>query len=290
MTLPDYIEFFRRDSGTAVSAIYVESIQEGRRFAETVQKHCLEKPLVVFRGGTTNAGKRAASSHTGAIASDQRLLQTVLRVNGAIVARDLEELFDFAMAFDSLPLPKGSNVGIISAGGGYGVLSSDAAESFNLKVQDLSKETLEIIDEVLPPYWSRGNPVDTVGTFRVDVNRTIVEALMKQENIDCIWLLGLGSYSFLASTFTESPLLDEKTQSQTMIVQEMEVEVVKDLLSMIKKYNKPVYVTSLLHGSISPPIKILEDEGIPIFRDPGRMASCTRLLLHYSNFLAENSS
>ena len=184
------LEYFGKDPHTKVILLYLEGIDYGERFYEIASWVSKQKPIIVLKVGQTEAGQKAASSHSGAVATSYRVFQAMARQAGIIEARTTEELIDLARCFGVLPLPKGKRVGIMTLGGGWGVVTTDLCAREGLELPELSPQTLERIDRVLPKFWSRGNPVDMVGTVHRRAHFEIVQALAEEQNFDIIISLG----------------------------------------------------------------------------------------------------
>lgn len=133
--LADYLEFFARDPETKVVVSFMEGVRDGRRFMEAARKVTEKKPLICLKGGRTEAGAMAARSHTASIAGSLQVFKAAARQVGITLASDCEELADLAVAFSLSPLPEGRKVGIVTGGGGWGVLTADACEEQGLEVE-----------------------------------------------------------------------------------------------------------------------------------------------------------
>jgi len=198
------LEFFGNDPMTRVILLYLEGIDYGERFFEVASSVSRVKPVVALKVGVTEAGIKAAMSHSGAVATSYRVYQAMARQAGIIEAQNTEELIDLARCFGNLPLPKGKRVGIMTLGGGWGVVTTDLCAREGLETPELSRESLERIDGLLPKFWSRGNPVDMVGTVQRRTHFEILEALSKDPNFDIIISLGsligvkIGRTNFLS--------------------------------------------------------------------------------------------
>ena len=191
--ISDYIKFFAEDPHTSVSLAYVESVADGSRFMETVRRHTESKPLVLIKGGRTAAGQQAASSHTGAMATNFAAFESRATQCGAIVVDEPESAFDTAAAFASLPLPAGPRLGILTTVGGWGVVTSDVVHSLrHLQLASLSDELLQKLDQFMPARWSRSNPLDCAGGETRDTVTTAIETLCSSGEVDVVLLLGLG--------------------------------------------------------------------------------------------------
>jgi len=159
----DFLEYLAQDDETKVITAYIEGLREGKRFFKLAREITKKKPIVVVKVGKTGAGVRAARSHTSAVAGSDLVYEAMFKQAGVIRVDEVEELFDVASALLRLSLPKGNKVGILTYGGGFGCVASDACEKAGLDVAPLSPQTIERLNEVLPERWPHANPVDTVG-------------------------------------------------------------------------------------------------------------------------------
>ncbi len=184
------LEYFGKDPLTKVILLYIEGIDYGERFYEVASRVSKYKPIIALKVGQTEAGARAAASHSGAVASSYKVYQAMAKQAGIIEAQNTEELIDLARCFGNLPLPKGKRVGIMTLGGGWGVVTTDLCAREELELPSLSPETFERIDQLLPKFWSRSNPVDMVGTVHRRVHFEVVDALARDPNFDIIITLG----------------------------------------------------------------------------------------------------
>src|SRR5262247_4315978 len=159
----DLLTFFEQDDNTHIIAQHCEDLKDGRAFAEAAKRVSKKKPVVVLKAGRTSAGARAASSHTGALAGNDKIYEDVFRQSGVIRARSLRDLLEFARAIPVLPTPKGENVVIITGAGGSGVLLSDACVENGLSLMDIPPDLDEAFRKFIPPFGAAGNPVDITG-------------------------------------------------------------------------------------------------------------------------------
>jgi acetyl coenzyme A synthetase (ADP forming)-like protein len=159
----DLLIFFEQDPNTKVIAQHCEDLKDGRAFAEVARRVSKKKPVIVLKAGRTSAGAKAASSHTGALAGNDKIYEDVFRQSGVIRARSLRELLDFARGVPVLPTPKGENVVIITGAGGSGVLLSDACVDNNLKLMPMPDDLDAAFRKFIPPFGAAGNPVDITG-------------------------------------------------------------------------------------------------------------------------------
>jgi acetyltransferase len=191
----DYLEYFAADPATDVGIAYLEDVRDGRALYDTLRCVTRELPVVLVRGGTTRAGQHAAVSHTGALASDERVFAGMCRQAGVNVAATVEEAFDTAATFATQPLPRGPNVAVLTTAGGWGVLSADAITRSELALAALPADLLAQIDALLPPRWSRGNPVDLAGSETRDTIPDVLGLLTAHPAVDAVLFLGSGVQS-----------------------------------------------------------------------------------------------
>ncbi|HZO94667.1 MAG TPA: acetate--CoA ligase family protein [Candidatus Baltobacteraceae bacterium] len=159
----DLLTFFEQDDATQAIAMHMEDLKDGRSFAEVAKRVSKKKPVIVLKAGRTALGARAASSHTGALAGNDKVYDDVLRQAGVIRARGLNEMLQFARAVPILPTPKGENVVIITGAGGSGVLLSDSCVDAGLSLMKFEPDLDEAFKKFIPPFGASGNPVDITG-------------------------------------------------------------------------------------------------------------------------------
>jgi acetyl coenzyme A synthetase (ADP forming)-like protein len=159
----DLLAFFEQDDPTQVIAQHCEDLKDGRAFAEAARRVSKKKPVIVLKAGRTSAGAKAASSHTGALAGNDKIYEDVFKQSGVIRARSLRQLLEFARGVPVLPTPKGENVVIITGAGGSGVLLSDAVVDNGLSLMAIPQDLDAAFRKFIPPFGAAGNPVDITG-------------------------------------------------------------------------------------------------------------------------------
>ncbi len=159
----DLLTFFEQDDETQIIAQHCEDLKDGRAFAEVAKRVTAKKPVIVLKAGRTQAGARAASSHTGALAGNDKIYEDVLKQVGVIRARSLRDMLEFARGLPLLPTPKGENVVIITGAGGSGVLLSDACVDNGLNLMAMPPDLDAAFRKFIPPFGAAGNPVDITG-------------------------------------------------------------------------------------------------------------------------------
>ncbi len=159
----DLLIFFEQDPNTKVIAMHLEDLKDGRSFAEVARRVSKKKPVIVLKAGRTAAGAKAASSHTGALAGNDKIYDDVFKQNGVIRAYSLRDMLDFSRGVPILPTPKGENVVIITGAGGSGVLLSDACVQNGLRLMPMPDDLDKAFRKFIPPFGAAGNPVDITG-------------------------------------------------------------------------------------------------------------------------------
>ena len=159
----DLLTFFEQDENTQIIAQHCEDLKDGRAFAEVAKRVSKKKPIVVLKAGRTSAGAKAASSHTGALAGNDKIYEDVFNQSGVIRARSLRDMLEFARGIPILPTPKGENVVIITGAGGSGVLLSDACIDNKLSLMTIPPDLDAAFRKFIPPFGAAGNPVDITG-------------------------------------------------------------------------------------------------------------------------------
>ncbi len=162
----ELIEYFRRDSETQIISMYIEGVEDGREFFRVLKNAASEKPVIVYKGGLSDAGHRAVASHTASLGGNRIIWESVIRQCNAVQVRDLWELVHTSLAFSLLPRRVYKNVSVIGGGGALGVDACDVAESFGMAIPALEKDVRESIEAVLPkPGSSAANPVDVANPY-----------------------------------------------------------------------------------------------------------------------------
>ncbi len=203
--LPDLLEYFAADPDTAVALVYVEGIRDGLAFRRAAERLTREKPLVLVKGGAFEAGARAAASHTGALASDDRVFDGLCRQLGVLRAPTVEEAFEWAATLATQPLPRGDRTVVFTSVGGWGVLAADACTRHGLDLVPLPDPVRDRIDELVPARWSRNNPIDLAGGETRDTIPEVMERVLENPDVDAMIHLGLGIQAAQARAFETGP-------------------------------------------------------------------------------------
>jgi acetyltransferase len=250
-TLADYFAYFAADPETAVALGYVEGIGDGRRFLEAVRRLTARKPMILLRGGTARAGQRAAASHTGSLASDERVFAGLCRQYGVLRALTVEEAFEWAATFATQPLPAGRRVAIVTTAGGWGVLAADACTAAGLEVPPLPHDLMGAIDEILPSRWSRNNPIDPAGGETRETIPALLDLVAAHEGVDAIILLGVGIQANQASVFRSGPFFpDHGLERIADFHERQDRRYVEAAVAASERFAKPVLIaTELAHAA-----------------------------------------
>ena len=159
----DLLTYFEQDENTDIIAMHAEDLKDGRSFSEVAKRVSKKKPVVMLKAGRTQLGARAAASHTGALAGNDKIYDDILRASGVIRAYSLNDLLQFARGLPVLPTPKGEEIVIITGAGGSGVLLSDAVVDNGLSLMSFPDDLDVAFKEFIPPFGASGNPVDITG-------------------------------------------------------------------------------------------------------------------------------
>lgn len=292
ITIEDYLDGFEVDGMTKTVVMYIESVKNGRRFFESARRVCRKKPVIVLKGGRTQAGAHAAASHTGAMASNARVFDAACKQAGIIQTTQSMELLDLSAAFSSLPLPQGNRVAILTLGGGWGVVASDLCAENGLIVPRLSQGIIEKINGLLPPFWSHANPVDLVAEMNTDIHMAIVEELLQWEDCDAIIHMGIIGRNVTIQSVLESTVAVDKSYDPKMVAENMEIlkvyerEIVEKTVRIMGKYHKPVIGVYLLTDETTRTVIEIEGQkykGI-VFPSPERAVKSLSMLFRYSRW------
>jgi len=288
--MEDYLEYLAQDPETKVIGCYIEGFREGRRFLKLAKEITRQKPVVVVKVGRTEPGAKAARGHTGALSGSDVIADAVLKQCGVIRADEIEELFDVAAALLRQPLPKGRRIGILTGGGGHGVVATDACSSLGLEIPPLSQSTLKKLNEILPERWPRQNPVDTVAAGFVTY--PCLWPMMEDENLDAILSVGAIGMSSMWRMMGGLPIsmpsfLREQAMKLMDFIENDEMNNLDKAIEYIDKYQKPIIVTSLMmtpEVRQTPVHQKLVGNGIITYPTPERSAKVLHHLCWYAEY------
>ena len=189
MGVVEAFDYLKDDPHTTSVMAYMEGIDDGRRFMDVAKRLTAVKPLVVLRTGLTEFGSRAAASHTGAMAGNAAVWEAAARQCGVITCTSTQEVVDLGTCLAYNPVPKGRRIGIVTNGGGAGVMCADEVARAGLQLAEYPPELWAKLDEILPPFYSRHNPLDMVAAAGGDVGSTVVRAVAECDGVDAVIVL-----------------------------------------------------------------------------------------------------
>ncbi|WP_302138996.1 acetate--CoA ligase family protein [Halomonas alkalicola] len=248
----DYLRYLGEDENTRVATLYVEGFRDGRKFLDVAREVTAMKPVVVYKSGSTEAGQKAASSHTGALAGSYAMTVDLLKQAGVSVVQHSDEILPVAEGLGLLQKARGKRVAVISDGGGQATIASDRLAEAGLELAELSESTRQQLRDVLFPQASTVNPVDVAGSTDANPSllATCMEIVAADDNVDSVFLVGMfGGYSI---RFAESLLGDEMRGAEAMV-------------DLSKSTTKPLVIYSLYTPIKPPALRRLHEAGLPIY-------------------------
>ncbi|RJP21803.1 MAG: CoA-binding protein [Candidatus Abyssobacteria bacterium SURF_5] len=185
----DILNEMGEDEQTEVILGYIEGVKDGRKFLDVARSVTKKKPVIMIKSGGTEAGARAASSHTGSLAGSEKAFSAAFVQSGIIRVTSMAELFDYARAFSSRRYPAGKRIAIVTNAGGPAIIASDAVEHSSLRMASFERETIESLRKALPPSAALYNPVDLIGDARDDRYAAALAAVYNDPNVDGVFVL-----------------------------------------------------------------------------------------------------
>ena len=251
LSLSEILAYLGDDPCSKVILIYLEGVTDGREFLEVAREVARAKPVIVLKGGRTEAGGRAAVSHTGSLAGTDAVFRGALRQAGVIRVDNPSDLVEMAGAFTELLPPKGNRVGIVTLGGGWGVVTADLCAESGFELPPLPDDLIAEFDGILPAYWSKGNPVDLVGFMDLNLHIEIIEKMVASDRYDAVMTMGsLGASGFARRMIEDvvdiTAALDEQTRAQVIErLSRREMRFLHAMRRFMHQYDKPVLTVSL---------------------------------------------
>ena len=261
VTETDMIEYLGQEPRTRVIAAYVEQIRDGRRFLEVARKVSRVKPIVLLKGGRSDAGARAVSSHTGSLAGSHTAYQAAFKQAGVIEVETFAELFDVAVAFDFQPLPQGTNAVLLTNAGGPAALTSDSLSFNGFRLEDLEEETKKELRTFLNPSAQVGNPVDMLGAAEPQDYARVIKALKDDKTVDII-----------IPILVPQALVDPRQVAQAVV-------------DASQGAGKPVLTCIMGDMSVAEPRLILHSNRMPMYTLPESMGSVLKAMKTYADWL-----
>lgn len=265
----DLLQYWEGDDKTDVILLYMESLKNPRRFARIARRVSRSKPIVCVKGGRTSAGRRAAGSHTAALAAADTPVEALFQQTGVLRCDTLEEMFDLAAALSSQPLPAGKRVGVVTNAGGPGILCSDTCEANGLVVPELGEEVQKKLKEFLPAAAAVGNPVDMIASAPPEHFRKTVEAVLTNEAVDMVIVI------YIPVGTAKNEAINEAIEDGVRAAREQGVT------------NKPVLACLMVEEGVHPPLKVNDKESMPVYAFPESAARVFAKIADYSEWLRE---
>jgi acetyltransferase len=243
----DLIDYFGGDPKTKSILMYIEGLTEARKFMSAARHFARTKPIVVVKSGRFSESAKAAASHTGSLSGEDDIYDAAFKRAGIVRVEETADLFNCAEVLGTQPLPRGPNLAIITNAGGPGVMTTDALIVRGGKVAELSHETLDALNAVLPPFWSHGNPIDVLGDAKADRYRAALEATLNDDNVDGILVV-----------FTQQAVSNS-------------VEIAKSIVELVRsnKYQTKTILTSFMgYGAVQEANNVFNANNIPTYNTP----------------------
>ncbi|MDD5339718.1 MAG: CoA-binding protein [Candidatus ainarchaeum sp.] len=258
----DYLEFLMQDKETEIIILYLEGAKDGRRLLEAMKKVNRVKPIIALKAGRGMGGQAAARSHTGNIAGSYLAYQAAFKQAKVTEAEGISEVFDIVKIFDQ-PKTAGNRVGVITNGGGMGVLTADAIESEGLALAQFSKETEAELKKILPAYGNVANPLDLVADAGVEAYEKALNLLLKDPGVDALVVVVL----------LQTPPIDER--------------IIHVLAAAAGNGKKPIATISVGGTYTESYRKVLESKGVPSYNSPRAAVKAMERFITYSKYCAE---
>ncbi len=260
----DVIEELADDDETSVILGYLEGISEGERFLEVMKRVTKKKPVVLIKSGSSQAGAKAVSSHTGSLAGNDFAFDAAFENCGVMRALSMQDLFDYGLAFSKSSLPKGKKIAVVTNAGGGGVLTADKIEDLGLELAQLSEETIESLKEVIPDEGSLSNPIDVLGDAQPERYEKTLEIILKEDEIDSVIVMACPTASYKAK------------------------EVGNAIVEAKKTSDKPILVVNMGGPSFDEENKLLRDNDIPTCVFPETAVNIIQMLERYATIQSED--
>ena len=238
----DIVRFWLGDENIKVITLYLESFEDGLEFIKIIKEVKETKPVIVLKAGKTKSGMKAASSHTGALSSNEKITEAILKQFGIVRVENLNEMFNTAKGFEHFPTPKGNRVAVVTNAGGPAILTVDQFESRNLSLAELSDSTKIKLKELVHPEGSVNNPIDLLPGGTAEVYKKVNEIIRDDENVDAI-----------ISIFVEPVMVNAFGV----------IESVNSIISV-----KPIYQVCMPLPEFWNTYRVNSEKGTPIFRNP----------------------
>jgi acetyltransferase len=242
----DLIDYFGTDPKTKSILMYIEGITDARQFMSAARHFAKTKPIIVVKSGKFSESAKAAASHTGSLSGEDSVYDAAFKRAGIVRVDEIEDLFNAAEVLGTQPLPKGKRLAIITNAGGPGVMATDSLIINGGELSKLSSKSLTKLDEVLPSFWSKANPIDLLGDAKSDRYKAAVEACLEDVGVDGLLLIytdqAVTESELIAETIVKT-LKDKNLQGKTVLTSFIGYEAVEKANRIFNANNIPTYET-----------------------------------------------
>ncbi len=238
----DLVDYFGNDAQTRSILMYIEGITDAKRFMSAARHFARAKPIVVVKSGKFTESSKAAASHTGSLTGEDMVYEAAFKRVGLVRVDEVDELFYSTEVLSMQPLPKGPNLAIITNAGGLGIMATDTLMTRHGKLAKLSQKTIEKLNNTLPHYWSKGNPIDVLGDAQADRYKTVIEACLDDQNVDGLLIINIDVRDpvEIAKAIVESC---KKNSNKTILTSFIGTEKEKEVHQILTKNNIPTFST-----------------------------------------------
>ncbi|PIE22270.1 MAG: acyl-CoA synthetase [Planctomycetota bacterium] len=254
----DLMEYWEADDGVELILLYMEAFGDPQRFKAVAERLRGKKPIIAVKSGRSTAGARAAGSHTGSVAGEDRAIDTFLSQCGVLRANSMREMFDYAEALLDQPLPQGRRIAVVTNAGGPGILATDAFSGAGFELTELSEATRKRLDAVMPPEATSTNPVDLIASADGDRYRKVLRIVMRDKSVDSLLVL------FVSPTMIDASKVAEAIVDET------------------KGSGKPVLACVMGKRGEEEAVSHLKANGVPVFRFPEEAAITLAAMSSYT--------
>ncbi len=242
----DLIDYFGSDPKTKSILMFIEGITEARKFMSAARHFARTKPIIVVKSGKFAESAKAAASHTGSFSGEDDVYDAAFKRAGIVRVEEIADLFNAAEVLGTQPLPKGPKLAVITNAGGPGVMATDALIAQGGKLAKLSEKTMDILNGILPSFWSKSNPIDVLGDARVDRYKTAVEACLNDDTIDGVLVIftkQAGSEPVEIAKGIVELVRGKAYQNKTILTSFMGFDTVQEANNIFNANNIPTYST-----------------------------------------------
>lgn len=254
----DMIDYLGNDGSVKSILLYMENLTNIRKFMSAARAVSRIKPIIVLKAGKSKAGARAASTHTGAMAGEDAVYDAAFKRAGIVRVPSLARLFDCAELLAKQPRPSGTRLAIITNGGGPGVMAADTLAEYGLEPAAIPEETMAQLNEILPSYWSRGNPIDILGNATIERFNKVLEICLASKGFD-------GALIIMVPQSLTAP-----------------EEVATALTQLVRRKRFPVFASWMGGKQMAKAVDILNKGDIPTYETPERAVRAFLYMVEYT--------